>query len=116
MLASCIQKLHILSTAALLRFRVTPSFRLEPRDISNEGCNEHQNCASKFLIKGKGNAAWTCHTSNAHISTWVKVYWDYIVGFYRDNGKENGNYYSILGLYNRVIGSNWPPCSSKLCG
>ena len=22
-----------------------------------------------------------------------------ILGLYRDNGKENGNYYSILGLY-----------------
>ena len=22
-----------------------------------------------------------------------------ILGFYRDNGKENGNYYSILGIY-----------------
>ena len=31
------------------------------------------------------------------------VYWDYILGFYEDNGKENGNYYSILRLYNRVI-------------
>ena len=27
----------------------------------------------------------------------TKVYW-YGLGF-RDNGKENGNYYSILGLY-----------------
>ena len=28
------------------------------------------------------------------------VYWD-ILGSYRDNGKENGSYYSILGLYRR---------------
>ena len=27
------------------------------------------------------------------------VYWGYIGGLYRDNGKENGHYYSILGLY-----------------
>ena len=28
------------------------------------------------------------------------VYWGFrVVGFYRDHGKENGNYYSILGLY-----------------
>ena len=30
------------------------------------------------------------------------VYWGYIrviLGLYRDIGKENGNYYSILGLY-----------------
>ena len=26
-------------------------------------------------------------------------YIGYILGLYRDNGKENGNYYSILGLY-----------------
>ena len=28
-----------------------------------------------------------------------------ILGFYRENGKENGNYYSIFGLYIWVIGS-----------
>ena len=30
------------------------------------------------------------------------LYWGYIgvmLGLYWDNGKENGNYYSILGLY-----------------
>ena len=26
------------------------------------------------------------------------VYWD-ILGSYRDNGKENGSYYSILGYF-----------------
>ena len=26
------------------------------------------------------------------------VYWGYIRG-YRDNGKENGNFFSIMGLY-----------------
>ena len=26
------------------------------------------------------------------------VFWGYSIGVYRDNGKENGNYYSILGL------------------
>ena len=29
-----------------------------------------------------------------------------ILGLYRDNGKENGNYYSILG-YNGVILGSW---------
>ena len=29
------------------------------------------------------------------------VYWGYI-GSHRDNGKENGNYYSILGLYGLI--------------
>ena len=28
-----------------------------------------------------------------------RVYIRVILGLYRDNGKENGNYYSILGLY-----------------
>ena len=27
-----------------------------------------------------------------------------ISGLYRDNGKENGNYYSILGLYQGILG------------
>ena len=30
------------------------------------------------------------------------IIWDYIgmiLGLYRDNGQENGNYYSVLGLY-----------------
>ena len=29
----------------------------------------------------------------------VKVYVFSILGLYRDNGKENGNYYDRLGLY-----------------
>ena len=39
------------------------------------------------------------------MTTWLEknieiiiVYWHYI-GLYRDNGQENGNYHSILGLY-----------------
>ena len=28
------------------------------------------------------------------------VYWDCI---YKDNGKENGNYYGLLGLYIRIM-------------
>ena len=31
------------------------------------------------------------------------VYWGYM-GLYGDNGKENGNYYSILGLYGVIWG------------
>ena len=29
--------------------------------------------------------------------------WVFILGLYRDNGKENGNYYSIIGVYIGVI-------------
>ena len=31
------------------------------------------------------------------------VYWVYI-GVYWDSGKENGNYYSILGIYWGILG------------
>ena len=37
-------------------------------------------------------------------------YIGYILGFYWDNGKENGNYYSILGLHRdsgKEYGSNY---------
>ena len=35
-----------------------------------------------------------------------------ILGLYWDNGKENGNYYSILGV---ILGIPRGPCSLGLC-
>ena len=31
----------------------------------------------------------------------------YILGLYRENGKENGNYYIIIGLYREIFGLYW---------
>ena len=48
-------------------------------------------------------------TSNIKVQAWVSVM--LILGLYRDNGEENGNYYSILGLYRGNGEENGNYCS-----
>ena len=52
-------------------------------------------------------------------SDWEEQAWafddDLILGLYKDNGKENGNYYSILGLYKDNGKENGNYCSIFTC-